>query len=230
MKVIPYASAVGSHMYVMLCTRSDICYVVGMVARYQSNPGKEHWVAVKGMIKYLKRTWDCILIYKAIELVPFGYMGLDFQTDNYQSKSTSCYVFTLGGGAIAWRNIKHKDIADSTMEAEYVAAFEATKEIVCLRNFLLDLSVVPYLPKSITIYCDNFGARRIRRNPKPIRQVSTLRESTILYERSLKEEMRGVVKIAYEDNLADPFTKELFVTTFNSHVEKMGVRCRLGAY
>ena len=41
-KIVPYASAVGSLMYVMRCTRPDICFVVGMVSRYQSNPGQEH--------------------------------------------------------------------------------------------------------------------------------------------------------------------------------------------
>ena len=43
-KTVPYASVAGSLMYVMLCTRPDICYSVGMVSRYQSNPGKEHWM------------------------------------------------------------------------------------------------------------------------------------------------------------------------------------------
>ena len=42
MRRIPYASAVGSLMYVMLCMRLDICYVIGIVSRYQSNPGIGH--------------------------------------------------------------------------------------------------------------------------------------------------------------------------------------------
>lgn len=56
MKTVPYASAVGSLMYAMLCTRPDICYAVGLVSRYQSNPGPEHWIAVKHILKYLRRT------------------------------------------------------------------------------------------------------------------------------------------------------------------------------
>ena len=42
MSNVPYSSAVGSLMYAMLCTRPDICFVVGLVSRYQSNPGREH--------------------------------------------------------------------------------------------------------------------------------------------------------------------------------------------
>ena len=62
MRGIPYASAVGSLMYAMLCTRPDICFVVGMVSRYQSEPGEEHWIAVKHILKYLRRTRDYMLV------------------------------------------------------------------------------------------------------------------------------------------------------------------------
>ena len=54
MSVIPYASAIGSIMYAMLCTRPDVNLAVSLVGRYQSNPGKEHWTAVKNILKYLK--------------------------------------------------------------------------------------------------------------------------------------------------------------------------------
>ncbi|KAL0394359.1 UNVERIFIED_CONTAM: Retrovirus-related Pol polyprotein from transposon TNT 1-94 [Sesamum latifolium] len=58
MTKIPYASAVGSLMYAMMCTRPDLCFAVGMVSRYQSNPGPDHWVAVKRILRYLKGTSD----------------------------------------------------------------------------------------------------------------------------------------------------------------------------
>ena len=61
----PYASAVGSLMYAMLCTRPDICYAVGVVSRYQSDPGVEHWKIVKHILKYLKRTRDYMLVYSS---------------------------------------------------------------------------------------------------------------------------------------------------------------------
>ena len=63
MRGIPYASVVGSLMYVMLCTRSNICFVVGMVSRYQSDPREEHWVVIKHILKFLRRTRDYMLVY-----------------------------------------------------------------------------------------------------------------------------------------------------------------------
>ena len=81
-------------------------------------------------------------------------------------KSTSGNVFTLGGGAIVWRSIKQTCVADSTMEAEYVAASEATKEAVRLRNFLKDLAVVPAIEMPLTMFCDNSGAVANSKEPR----------------------------------------------------------------
>ncbi|KAL4032580.1 hypothetical protein IC575_005659 [Cucumis melo] len=139
MRHIPYASVVGSLMYVMLCTRLDICYVVGIVSRYQSNLGFAHWTAVKTILKYPKRTRDYMLVYGSKDLTLTGYTDSNFQTDRDSTKSTSGSVFTLNGGAILWRSIKQGCIVDSTMEAEYVAACEAVKEAVWLRKFLTHL-------------------------------------------------------------------------------------------
>ncbi|KAL5555987.1 hypothetical protein UlMin_038223 [Ulmus minor] len=67
-------------------------------------------------------------------------------------------VFTFGGGTIVWRSIKQSCIVDSTMEAEYVAATEASKEVVWLRKFLSGLEVIPGMERLITLYCDNMVA------------------------------------------------------------------------
>ncbi|TYJ97026.1 gag/pol protein [Cucumis melo var. makuwa] len=72
MRKIPYASAVGSLMYAMLCTRPDICFLVRMVSRYQSNPGRDHWTVVKNILKYLRRTKDYMLDYGTKDLILTG--------------------------------------------------------------------------------------------------------------------------------------------------------------
>ena len=61
MKVIPYASAIGSNMYAMLCTRPDVCLAISLGGRYQSNPRVDHWTTVKNILKYLKRTKNTFL-------------------------------------------------------------------------------------------------------------------------------------------------------------------------
>ena len=68
-----------------------------------------------------------MLVYHCEDLIPIGYTDSDFQSDLDFRKSTSGYVFTLGGGAISWRSVKQSCIGDSTIEAEYVVACEAAK-------------------------------------------------------------------------------------------------------
>ena len=101
MEGIPYVSAVVSLMYAMLCTRPDICFTVGIVSRFQSNPGPKHWINVKHILKYLRRTKDYILMYSGDELIPVGYTDSDFISDTNFRKSTSGHLFTLGCGAVS---------------------------------------------------------------------------------------------------------------------------------
>ena len=101
MKTVPYASAIDSLMYVMLCTRLDIFYSVGIVSKYQFNPCREHWTAMKHILKYLRRMRDYMLVYHGDELAPIGYIDSDFQSYVDLRKSTFGYVFTLGGAAVS---------------------------------------------------------------------------------------------------------------------------------
>ncbi|RVW81185.1 Retrovirus-related Pol polyprotein from transposon TNT 1-94 [Vitis vinifera] len=79
MQKIPYASAVGSLMYAQVCTRPDIAYIVGMLGRYLSNPGMDHWRAAKRVMRYLQRTKEYMLTYRRLDqLELIGYSDSDF--------------------------------------------------------------------------------------------------------------------------------------------------------
>ena len=121
MEKVPYASIVGSLMYAMLCTRPDICFIVGMVNRYQSNPGTAHWQAVKMILRYLQGTVNFALCYHGGDLRLTGYTDADGSADRDERKSTSGYAFILGGGAISWCSKTQACVSLSMMESEYVA-------------------------------------------------------------------------------------------------------------
>ena len=191
---------------------------------HPSTTGQEHWTAVKSIIKYLKRTRDYMLVYQAEDLLPIGYTDSDFMSDRDSRKSTSGYVFTLGGGAISWRSVKQSCIADSTMEAEYVAASEAAKEAVWLRNFLNDLGIVPSIRAPIILYCDNSGAVANSKEPRAHKKGKHIERKYHLIREIVQRGDVVVTKIASENNLADPFTKSLAAKLFDRHVEGMGVR------
>ena len=118
MNKIPYASAIGSIMYVMLCTRNG-CVIC---LKYdQSDPSESHWTIVKNILKYFRRSKDTFLIYggQEDELVVNGYTDASFQSDKDDFRLQSGFVFCLNGGAISWKSSKQDTVADSTTEAEY---------------------------------------------------------------------------------------------------------------
>ena len=79
MSLIPYASAKGSIMYVMICTRPDVSYALSVTSRYQSKPSEGHWVAIKNVLNYLRMSKDVFLIYGDGDLVVSRYTDASFQ-------------------------------------------------------------------------------------------------------------------------------------------------------
>ena len=102
MSKVPYVSAIGSLMYAMVCTRPNIAHVVGVVSRYMSNPGKQHWEAVKWILRYLKCTLSTSLCFTGADMKLTGYVDSGLAGDVDTRKSTTGYVYTLGGTAVSW--------------------------------------------------------------------------------------------------------------------------------
>nr|CAN77134.1 hypothetical protein VITISV_039954 [Vitis vinifera] len=139
MSKVPYASAIGSLMYAMVCTRPNIAHAVGVVSRFMSRPGKQHWEVVKWILRYLKGSLDTCLCFTGASLKLQGYVDADFAGDIDSRKSTTGFVFTLGGTAISWTSNLQKIVTLFTTEAEYVAVTEGGKEMIWLHGFLDEL-------------------------------------------------------------------------------------------
>jgi hypothetical protein len=101
-RVIPYASAIGSIMYAMLCMLSDVSYALSATSRYLLDYGEAHWTIVKNILKYLRRTKEAFLVFRGEEeLIETGYTDASFQTDMGDSKLQSSFVFCLNRGAVS---------------------------------------------------------------------------------------------------------------------------------
>jgi hypothetical protein len=80
MKMVPYASAVGSLQYAQVCTRPDLAFVMGVLGRYQSNPGKEHWMMAKKAFRHLQGTKNLMLTYRRSDSLEIkGYSDADMR-------------------------------------------------------------------------------------------------------------------------------------------------------
>lgn len=68
MSGVPYFSLVGSLIYAIMCTHTDICYATSLINRYPSNFGRKYWKAAQKILRYLKDTNSCCLCYQENDL------------------------------------------------------------------------------------------------------------------------------------------------------------------
>ncbi|WKA02171.1 hypothetical protein VitviT2T_020389 [Vitis vinifera] len=224
MKNIPYASAVESLMYAQVCTRPDIAFAVGMLGRYQSNPGIDHWKAAKKVMRYLQGTKDYKLMYRRTSnLEVVGYSDSDFAGCVDSRKSTSGYIFILAGGAISWRSVKQTMTATSTMEAEFISCFEATSHGVWLKSFISGLRVMDSISRPLSIYCDNSAAVFMAKNNKSGSRSKHIDIKYLAIRERVKEKKVVIEHISTELMIADPLTKGMPPLKFKDHVVNMGL-------
>ena len=151
---LEYASAIGSLMYAMHCTRPDISFAVGKLSRYTSCPGVDHWKAISRVFGYLKRTCSLGLYYCKFPTVLEGFSDASWINSLGDNKSTSGWIFTLAGGAVSWASKKQTCISHSTMESEFIALAQIGKEAEWIRDMLLDIPLWPNPMPPISLYCD----------------------------------------------------------------------------
>ena len=168
MSKLPYINAVGALMYLATCTRPDIAFTVSQLARFNSNPGKQHWAAVKHLFRYLKATMDLKLVYapdsSSKELFTV-FSDADHGGNKDNGRSTGAYVTRIGTGAVNWSSKLQPIVTLSSTEAEYVAAVEAGKEICWMRNLLTELGY-SITDQPSTMHVDNNSAISLAKNPE----------------------------------------------------------------
>jgi hypothetical protein len=154
-----YQSAVGSLMFISQMSRPDITYAVHQVAHFASDPTEDNWTAVKNIFRYLKGTKDLALRMKREtneRITMTGYSDADWAGCQETRKSTSGVVVKMGTSVVIWRSVKQKCVAQSTLEAEYVAGSLLAREVEWVRHLLEELGEGQVAETEI--YIDNKGA------------------------------------------------------------------------
>eukprot|EP00252_Welwitschia_mirabilis_P028029 TRINITY_DN992_c0_g1_i5.p1 TRINITY_DN992_c0_g1~~TRINITY_DN992_c0_g1_i5.p1 ORF type:complete len:816 (+),score=171.97 TRINITY_DN992_c0_g1_i5:277-2448(+) len=217
---IPYASAVGSLMYAMVCTRPDIAYAVGVVSRYMSNYGWNHWLAVKWILRYLKGTQMHCLCFGNEDLSLQGFVDANFAADLDSRRSTTGYAFTFGGGAVSWLSRLQPIVTLSTTEAEYVALTEACKEMIWLCRFLGSLG---FKQKKHYVFCDSQSAIHLAKNSAFHARTKHIDIRFHFVREIIENKLVDVQKINTKVNVADALTKAVAMDKSNFCKENLGV-------
>jgi Reverse transcriptase (RNA-dependent DNA polymerase) len=199
-----YSELVGGLLYLSVCTRPDIAYAVGALARFMAHPLVAHWEAAKDVVRYIKGTSAMGVTFKGQGNTLVGYCDADYAGCVDTRKSTSGYVYLLNGGAVSWSSRMQPTVAVSTCEAEYMASAACVKEGLWFRKLMMDFSLsCPF----VDLKCDNQGALKLLKHP-----IASARSKHIdvLHHFARDRVQRGEVVFTYcasEEMVADCFTK-----------------------
>ena len=137
-----------------------------------------------------------------------GYSDTDFKGCVDDKKSTTGYIFAMARGTVSWWSAKQSVTASLTMEAKYVACYEATRHAIWLWNFIGDLGVVN---KPIIMYCDNTAVVSFSNNLKGTPSARYIDVKYFLVKEKVEEDLITVVHMPTYSMVADPLTKALSV-------------------
>ncbi|XP_040951489.1 secreted RxLR effector protein 161-like [Gossypium hirsutum] len=224
MQKIPYASAVGSLMYALVCTCPDITYIVRMLGRYLRKLGIDHSIAAKRVMRYLQRTKDYMLTYKRSNLLEvIGYSDSDFTGCQNSRKSTSDYIYLLAGGAISWKSVKQTLVATSIMATEFVVCYEASNHEIWLRNFVNGLRIIENVERPLKLFCDNKSAVMYSNNNKSASKPKHVDIKLLVAKEKVQNGQISIQHIGTNPMIADPLTKSLPLKVFHEYTAHMGV-------
>lgn len=212
------------HRRLSIATRPDISYAVGVLCRYNANPGPKHWAAVKHLLRYLNRTKDLKLHYAPDSSTePFTtYSDADLGGNVDNSRSTAGFLVKVGTGVVHWGSKLQRHTSLSTTESEYTTASAAGCELMWMRYFLEEVGYDMSKPSLLKM--DSASAIQVAKNPE---HISTMKHVHRCYNwiREKVEETKEI-RIAHvpgADNPADIFTKPLRKPKFTQFRDMLGL-------
>ena len=220
-----YRSIIGSLRYIVN-TRPDLAYSVGVVSRHMDAPGRDHWTAVKHILRYLKGTMGYGCRYeRGAELKPIliGYSDSDFAGDVDDRKSTSGVGYFLGSSLVTWASQKQRIVALSSCEAEYVAGAAAACQGIWLSRLIADM--LGTKETKVKLYMDNMSAIALSRNPVHHDRSKHIDTKYHFLRECIEDGKEEVKHVGTGEQVADIFTKALGRVKFVEFRSALGVVC-----
>lgn len=207
-------------------TLPQLAFVVQKLSQYSSNPAPEHVSALKRVFRYLVHVRDLNLglTYGGPEKWPeeiVGYTDADWGSDLDDRRSTSAFVFMLGGGAISWSSKKQASPALSTCEAEYMAAAHCARHAIWLRRLLSDISIQFSSPTPL--FTDNQSTLTLTQEEMFSQRTKHIDIQYHFTRHHVLESTLATFHVPSGDNIADILTKPLPRNQHEKLTEDMGL-------
>lgn len=208
-------------------THPDITYVVSTVCQFMHNPSEDHRMSVTRIVHYLKSALGGGLMFsKSNHLNIDGYTDTDWVRDVFKEKSMSGYFTFIGGNMVTWRSKKQKVVALSSAEAEFKGITKGLCELLWLRRLLTEISFAPHF--EMKLFCDNKVAIEISHNLVQHDRTKQIRVDRHFIKQNLKGKVIQFSFVKSEDQLEDQLaymlTKAISSKTFQSSLDKLGIK------
>lgn len=162
--ITPYQELVGSLLRAASCTRPELAFAASFLGRFASVPDQAHWVLGMRCIAYLQNSRGMVLEIGGRDTAALvTYVDSDWGGCHETRRSTTVYVSFIYGSASNWMSRRQATTAGPTMEAEYIAAAEASNDIMWLRSLFRELGIV--MGDATTLFIDNESAIKLGGNP-----------------------------------------------------------------
>lgn len=225
MEGIPYRSAIGSLMYLAVCTRPDIAAAISSLSRFNANPGMAHWEGVQHVLRYLQGTsGEGLCFRKGVSTKLWGYCDSSHLTCPDTGRSRAGYVFLSAGGAISWQSKLVGNASLSSCESEYMGLSMATQEASFLRQLQLQMQGAAGVPAPMRVYLDSQPALDLVNNPVyHARSKQILAKYHFVRDRVHKEKELVLIKISASQMGADMLTKNAGVGVVRHNKKLLGM-------
>src|SRR5438477_7855715 len=219
-----YARIVGGLTFAACVTRPDIACAVSQLSQFLNNPSSTHMQAAKRVLRYLHGTAMLGITYRPPPLHLQGYSDANWAGDMDTRRSTTGYVVMLNNGAIAWKSQRQPTVALSTMEAEYMALTEATKELKWVRQLLAELGYDgDSMNEPTGLYSDNQSAIALAKNPVSHARAKHIDLRHHFIREAILDKIVWLQHIPTSEMTADSLTKALGREKHEKCATRMGM-------
>ena len=230
-----YQELTGSLNHVAVFSRPDVAFAVSKLSQFNSDPTETHMKAARRVLAYLKGTINHSIVYGGdtssnIEAFTgafhpdqiLGFSDADFAMDKDDRKSQTGYIFIINNGLVCWMSHKQASVALSTMQSEYMALSDASREAIARVRLYSDLNISTASPP--LLYSDSTSALSLTDESAPYQRSKHI-DTRYHFIRDILQ--KGEIQVDYvpsEENPADILTKALNADSHYRCIQRMGLR------
>lgn len=241
-----YRQVIGELIFALITCRPDISFAVTKLSKFAANPAKEHYIAAKNVLKYLRATVDRGIYYwrpqprQDLPLRPrptpdtsmsdrvasginmpadrlHSYMDSDWASDVSHRRSVTGIGYLLAGALIYWKSRYQPTIAMSSTEAEFYAASDSGKVALYIRSILGDIDIEQH--QATTMFEDNNGALMMANAGQPTKRTRHIDIRHFALLDWVEQDLVFLERIDTDRNHADALTKALARILFHRHFD-----------